>query len=263
MRFSTLVGLSTILAGALSHPVNHHHKRALVTDVIHMTEYFYKDALVYVDQNGVAFSTDVQVVSTAVVTGSGDVQAAVQTAAAVQPTTTTEITTSSIVATTTTTPPAPAPTTSSSSSSSAAPAPAPTTSNSPVAAVAAAPATSSPAAAAPSASSSSSSSSGTFSGQATFYSPGLGACGETNTDSDMICALNYVQFDAVNTPNPNNNPDCNRKINVFYQGKTITVTMVDRCPGCQDGDLDLSPTAFSQLADESVGRIDITWDWAS
>jgi expansin (peptidoglycan-binding protein) len=40
------------------------------------------------------------------------------------------------------------------------------------------------------------------------------------------------------------------------QGKSVTVTVVDRCAGCAGtADLDLSPTAFSQLANESVGRL--------
>jgi expansin (peptidoglycan-binding protein) len=45
-------------------------------------------------------------------------------------------------------------------------------------------------------------------------------------------------------------------------GKSVTVAITDRCTGCQIGDLDFSPSAFSALADESLGRIDITWVWS-
>ena len=31
--------------------------------------------------------------------------------------------------------------------------------------------------------------------------------------------------------------------------------------GCAYNDLDFSPAAFDKLADESLGRIDITWEW--
>lgn len=44
------------------------------------------------------------------------------------------------------------------------------------------------------------------------------------------------------------------------QGKSVTVTVEDRCVGCAEDDLDFSPAAFDQLADESLGRIAITWD---
>lgn len=45
--------------------------------------------------------------------------------------------------------------------------------------------------------------------------------------------------------------------------KEVTVTVVDRCTGCAFYDLDFSRGAFDQLADESLGRIQITWEWAS
>ena len=44
-------------------------------------------------------------------------------------------------------------------------------------------------------------------------------------------------------------------------GKSITVTVTDRCTACAITDLDLSPSAFSDLAAESVGRFDMTWVW--
>lgn len=37
--------------------------------------------------------------------------------------------------------------------------------------------------------------SGSFSGQATFFAVGLGACGGTNKDSDFIVALNQPQYE--------------------------------------------------------------------
>lgn len=40
----------------------------------------------------------------------------------------------------------------------------------------------------------------------------------------------------------------------------VTITIVDRCVGCAEWDLDFSPAAFSQLADESLGRLHgMTW----
>ncbi|KAK7461287.1 hypothetical protein VKT23_008466 [Stygiomarasmius scandens] len=94
-------------------------------------------------------------------------------------------------------------------------------------------------------------------GDATFYTPGLGSCGITNTGSDMIAAVAANVFDTFPgaTANPNLNPICGRRISASFGGKTIQVTVTDRCPGCVGQDLDLSPAAFNQLADPAVGRI--------
>ena len=43
-------------------------------------------------------------------------------------------------------------------------------------------------------------------------------------------------------------------------GKQVTVTVADTCPGCAPGSVDLTPTAFQQLASLDVGRIHgISW----
>lgn len=109
-----------------------------------------------------------------------------------------------------------------------------------------------------------SSSSALFSGQGTWYETGLGACGITNTDTDYIVAISQLYFDLY-TPagNPNDNTLCGRQIKATYQGKSVVVTAVDRCEACAYYDLDFSPSAFSQLADQLVGRIDIEWEWIS
>ncbi|THU85069.1 hypothetical protein K435DRAFT_869674 [Dendrothele bispora CBS 962.96] len=101
-------------------------------------------------------------------------------------------------------------------------------------------------------------------GDATFYTPGLGACGINNTPADMIAAVSASVFDTFPGagPNPNTNPICGRRINVSFGGKTIQVAVTDRCPGCAGQDLDLSPAAFNQLADPSVGRIHgVQWNF--
>lgn len=39
----------------------------------------------------------------------------------------------------------------------------------------------------------------------------------------------------------------------------MTVRIVDLCPECASGDLDLSPDAFEQIAELQLGRVDISW----
>ncbi|EIN04075.1 hypothetical protein PUNSTDRAFT_138805 [Punctularia strigosozonata HHB-11173 SS5] len=104
----------------------------------------------------------------------------------------------------------------------------------------------------------------TNTGDVTFFEPGLGACGQTNSASDSIVAISSTLFQSLQgaTANPNANPVCGKTITANFQGKTATVTIVDACPGCAQFDLDFSPAAFSQLADPSVGRLTgVTWDF--
>ncbi|KAF9822048.1 hypothetical protein IEO21_00042 [Rhodonia placenta] len=107
----------------------------------------------------------------------------------------------------------------------------------------------------------------TNTGDATFYAAGLGACGITNTDSDYIVAVSWQLFDnypGYDGTNPNTNPVCNKQITANYQGKSVTVTVTDRCTGCDVTSLDFTPTAFQNMADLSVGRLyGMTWVWSS
>ncbi|KLO09596.1 plant expansin [Schizopora paradoxa] len=104
-----------------------------------------------------------------------------------------------------------------------------------------------------------------YTGDATYYAPGLGACGETDGPNDFIAAASYILFDSYPGagPNPNLNPICGRSITANANGNTVSVRITDRCAGCQgEGDLDFSPAAFQQLAPLSVGRIHgMTWSF--
>ena len=45
------------------------------------------------------------------------------------------------------------------------------------------------------------------------------------------------------------------------QGQFVDATVVDLCPGCASGSIDLSTGAFEQLAPISVGRLQVSWDF--
>ncbi|EJU05724.1 hypothetical protein DACRYDRAFT_20122 [Dacryopinax primogenitus] len=97
----------------------------------------------------------------------------------------------------------------------------------------------------------------TFSGRATWFNVGLGACGETNVPSDMMVALNYLQFgDGYPAP------QCFQSITIEYNGQQQVATILDECPqGSCDavGQLDLSTGLFSLFEDTSLGQFDMTW----
>lgn len=102
----------------------------------------------------------------------------------------------------------------------------------------------------------------TYSGDLTYYSPGLGACGITSSANDDIVSISHITFDAASSvSNPNANPLCKHKIRASRDGKSLDLTVVDRCVGCQANDIDVSPGAFKRLADPALGRTEVSWAW--
>ncbi|KAI0016375.1 riboflavine-aldehyde-forming enzyme [Xylariomycetidae sp. FL0641] len=91
-----------------------------------------------------------------------------------------------------------------------------------------------------------------FSGDMTYYAPGLGSCGQTNTAAEDVVALNAPQVPGT----------CGRMINIHYMGRTASARVVDTCPGCAFGSVDVSPALFGKLADLSKGRVQVTWEFA-
>lgn len=103
---------------------------------------------------------------------------------------------------------------------------------------------------------------GPYTGDLTYYAPGLGACGVTSTDSDKIVAISHIVFDAVSTgSDPNANPLCGKKIRARRDNKSVDLTVVDRCTGCQPDDLDVTVDTFAELADVDLGRVPVEWNW--
>ncbi|KAL8693798.1 MAG: hypothetical protein Q9218_001446 [Villophora microphyllina] len=106
-----------------------------------------------------------------------------------------------------------------------------------------------------------------FTGEGTFYSPGIGfgSCGVLNQDTEFVAALAQTTIRQYNPSNPNNNPICGHKVKVWETSKpdnTVTVAIMDTCPGCKGAyDLDLSPAAFNKLDNPDVGRIQISWEF--
>ncbi|KAI5777980.1 RlpA-like double-psi beta-barrel-protein domain-containing protein-containing protein [Geopyxis carbonaria] len=101
-------------------------------------------------------------------------------------------------------------------------------------------------------------------GDGTYYAPALGACGLTSSGSEMVAAVSWRVWDAVQVGgNPNTNPLCGRKIRVRRAGRrgAVEVTVVDRCTGCRPEDVDMSIAAFEIVAEEVEGRVGVEWAW--
>ncbi|KAF2074483.1 hypothetical protein CYY_004228 [Polysphondylium violaceum] len=102
-----------------------------------------------------------------------------------------------------------------------------------------------------------------FTGQASYYNDaGVGSCGSSiNAATQVLVAAPAAHW---TTANPNLDPLCNNVyIKVTYNGKTITVPVVDKCPSCPANKIDLSMPAFQQLANTDLGIIPITWEYVS
>ena len=68
----------------------------------------------------------------------------------------------------------------------------------------------------------------------------------------MVGAMNQQDYD--------NSQSCGAYLAVTGPGgKTITIKVVDRCPECPPGAIDLSRQAFTKLAPASAGLIPISW----
>lgn len=103
---------------------------------------------------------------------------------------------------------------------------------------------------------------GPYTGDLTYYDPGLGACGVTSSSSDAIVAISHLVFDAVSVgSNPNANPLCGKKIRARRNDKSIDLTVVDRCTGCQPTDIDVTSSVFADLAEIAQGRVTVSWSW--
>jgi expansin len=91
------------------------------------------------------------------------------------------------------------------------------------------------------------------SGSGTYYdADGTGNCGFDATPNDlMVAAMNHADYGTADW--------CGACLDVTGPSGTVTVRVVDQCPGCAHGDLDLSPQAFQVLAPLAQGRIPITW----
>lgn len=109
--------------------------------------------------------------------------------------------------------------------------------------------------------------SGIHTGDGTYYDTGLTACGDNNTNDELIVAVSEDLFDnypGYNRVNPNTNPICGKQITANYQGRSVTVRVTDRCTGCAKYDLDFTPTGLGTLDPNYLidGRIHgVTWQF--
>jgi expansin (peptidoglycan-binding protein) len=92
-------------------------------------------------------------------------------------------------------------------------------------------------------------------GVATYYdADGSGNCSFDATPNDLdVAAMNHAQYA--------DSAACGACVKVDGPNGTVTVRIVDQCPECPEGALDLSMSAFAKMADPAAGRVPITWKY--
>ncbi|KAJ2605103.1 hypothetical protein EV177_006225 [Coemansia sp. RSA 1804] len=83
-----------------------------------------------------------------------------------------------------------------------------------------------------------------------------GACGGMHTNDEMVAALNSDQFDALAD---GSSVYCGVCATIHGDKAKILVKIVDECPSCNKGDLDLSPAAFDAATTADGEAHDIMW----
>jgi expansin (peptidoglycan-binding protein) len=90
-------------------------------------------------------------------------------------------------------------------------------------------------------------------GEATYYAAdGSGNCSFDASPEDLNVA-------ALNTEDYAGSAMCGACVWVKGPEGRVTVRIVDRCPGCAKGDIDLSESAFAAIAPLSAGRVAVRW----
>lgn len=95
------------------------------------------------------------------------------------------------------------------------------------------------------------------SGEGTYYAAtGDGACSFGPSPNDlMVAAMNQTDFAG--------SAACGAYVRLTGPNGTIVVRIVDKCPECKPGDVDLSAQAFALIANPAAGRVPISWQFVA
>jgi expansin (peptidoglycan-binding protein) len=89
-------------------------------------------------------------------------------------------------------------------------------------------------------------------GEGTYYgADGSGNCSFPPAGDLMVAAMNELDYAGSAV--------CGACVAVDGPQGSVTVRIVDRCPGCAPGDIDLSQQAFERIAPLEAGRVPIRW----
>ncbi|KAF8602115.1 hypothetical protein BDV93DRAFT_444891, partial [Ceratobasidium sp. AG-I] len=79
----------------------------------------------------------------------------------------------------------------------------------------------------------------------------VGSCGGTNTAWENVVAIDPLLWSG--------GANCWRGITIAAFGKQVNAAIVDLCPTCNYGGLDMAPGLFQQFAGLEDGMFEMTW----
>ncbi|HEY6196930.1 MAG TPA: expansin EXLX1 family cellulose-binding protein [Candidatus Eisenbacteria bacterium] len=83
------------------------------------------------------------------------------------------------------------------------------------------------------------------------YTPGSGACSYGDDFGSFVAAINPTDYAGSEM--------CGRYLRVTGPLGSVNVRIVDLCPTCATGDVDLNAAAFGAIGNPADGRVAITW----
>lgn len=92
-----------------------------------------------------------------------------------------------------------------------------------------------------------------YSGDITFYDPdgNYGSCGDKIQNSEDAVALPLSMMQSVSSKS-NGHPWCGKKIAIEFNGQTFNAIVKDSCPGCKNGDVDMTSGLFKKVTGGAV-----------
>lgn len=92
-----------------------------------------------------------------------------------------------------------------------------------------------------------------FNGEGTYYGAnGSGNCSFPASPDDLdVAAMNHQDY--------SDSEVCGSCVEIDGPEGSIRVRIVDQCPECKPGDIDLSESAFASMAEPAAGRVPIKW----
>ncbi|MBY0425909.1 MAG: RlpA-like double-psi beta-barrel domain-containing protein, partial [Cytophagales bacterium] len=99
-----------------------------------------------------------------------------------------------------------------------------------------------------------------FIGDGTYYG---GVAGSSGGHCSLAVPAGDIYHAALNSAQYGNSSPCGTCVRILGPSGEVTVKIVDECPSCAYGDIDLALGAFPLIANPILGRVKIKWQYVN